>query len=113
MWFRCSTAYVEGFLNSNLRRANLDRIRIHEGAIKNCNMEGVSLRNAELSDVGIRSTNLRNANLEGTKYGFYLMDVDLTGAIGFDLQNVSDGYWNLTLPDGTFIADWENDRNLQ
>jgi uncharacterized protein YjbI with pentapeptide repeats len=100
-------SFIEGILDSDLRRANLDRINMLEGPIKNCNMEGVSLKNANLSEVGIRSTNLRSANLEGTKGNFYMKDVDLTGAIGFDRQGVWAGYWQLTLPDGTVVADWE------
>ena len=57
--------------------------------------------------IGIRFVNLRNSVLTGTKGNYYLADVDLTSAIGFDRHGVAGGYWNLTLPDGTFIADWE------
>jgi len=100
--------YVEGFINCDLRRANLDQIRMIEAPIRNCNMEGVSMRNVDFgSEIGIRFVNLRNSVLTGTKGNYYLADVDLTGAIGFDRHGVAGGYWNLTLPDGTFIADWE------
>ncbi|WP_414621953.1 pentapeptide repeat-containing protein [Calothrix sp. CCY 0018] len=92
--------------DSNLKEANLDGFSMIEAVIEGCNMEGVSLRNAELGDSGIGGSNLPNANLEGRHGEISVGDIDFTGAIGFNRYLVSGGYYNITLPDGRFIADW-------
>ncbi|MGB6294591.1 MAG: hypothetical protein WBF90_00230 [Rivularia sp. (in: cyanobacteria)] len=39
-----------------------------------------------------------------------MINVDLTGAIGFNKSLVDGGYAQLTLPDGRFIADWDTEQ---
>ena len=82
-----------------------------EGIIEGCNMEGVNLRNASLANGStIGDTTLRNANLEGCMGEISMINVDLTGVIGFNKSLVDGGYAQLTLPDGRFIADWDTEQ---
>jgi uncharacterized protein YjbI with pentapeptide repeats len=70
---------------------------------------GITLRNAGLGDSTIGDTNLRNANLEGCSGEISMINVELTGAVGFRPSIVFAGYRKLTLPDGRFIADWQTE----
>ena len=82
-----------------------------EGSIEGCNMEGVSLRNAGLHCLSlIGSTILRNANLEGCTGEISMINVDLTGTIGFNKSILGGGYAKLTLPNGRFIDDWDTEQ---
>ena len=100
-------AFIEGIFNSDFRGANLARIHMVEGMIVGCDMERVNLGEAMLADICMGSVNLRNANLEGIEGSVSMNEVDLTGATGFESNILCNGYWNLTLPDGRFITDWE------
>lgn len=96
-------ATVVAFLNTNLKRANLNGCRfMSEGTIQNSNFEGATLRNVRMMDVTIEHSNFRNADLEGiTGNQICFMNVDFRGLINFVSPTFEDIQLHHTiLPDG-------------
>ena len=96
-------AVILAFLNTNLKRANLNGCRfMSEGTIQNCNFEGATLKNAQMIYFTIENSNFRNADLQGmTGNEIYFMNVDFRGIRNFVSPTFTETQLHHTiLPDG-------------